>query len=155
MHYKNSQTLAARQASSKPKLTPPSPLSINVYDVIVIFVTSRGAKIQMFGAPDGDYLAGVVGACHDGRVRIWATHIRWGSWDPNGSCPPIKTRIQGQTEQRLSTLSSFQYRWEAGIAIVSNTCVNLSLRIKYHPMMFGHVSLNLASYLATWFEFWL
>ena len=50
--------MAARQASSKaPPLTP---FLIEAYDVTVIFVTSRGAKIQYFGAPEGDDLAAGV-----------------------------------------------------------------------------------------------
>ena len=72
-HY--SQPTAARKATSKKQAAPcPPPLTlflIEAYDVTVIFVTSRGAKIQNFGAPEGDDLAaGVDGASQDGRVRI-------------------------------------------------------------------------------------
>ena len=53
------------------------------------------------GPPDGHRLDINVG-------RIWSTPIRCGSWDPIGSCPPIKYQIQVKLEQRLSTLSCIQ-----------------------------------------------
>ena len=70
MHTRSLRLLAKRPA--KGKLPPPLTLFlIEAYDVTVIFVTSRGAKIQNFGAPEGDDLAaGVDGASQDGRVRI-------------------------------------------------------------------------------------
>ena len=104
-----SQPTAACKASSKRQVAPPLTLFVTeTYDVIVIFVTSRGAKIQMYGVPEGDDRAGVVGACHDGRVRTCNLPYRWGSWDPIGSCSPIKCQIQVKLEQRLSTLSPIQ-----------------------------------------------
>ena len=66
-----SQPTAARKATSKRQAAPsPYPL-IEAYDVTVVFLTSRGAKIQNFGAPEGDDLAaGIDGASQDGSVRI-------------------------------------------------------------------------------------
>ena len=50
------------------------------------------------GAPDGSHLDVDVGAAHDvGRIR--STSIMWGSWDPIGSYPPIKSHIQSQTKK--------------------------------------------------------
>ena len=59
---------------------------------------------DVIGPPDGCGLDVGVGADHDGHVRNCNLHIRWGSWDPIGSCPPIKYQIQVKLEQRPSTL---------------------------------------------------
>ena len=72
-------------------------------DVIVTLVTSYDVTVP----PDGHHLDVDVGAVHD-VGRFGSTSVRWGSWDPNGSCPPIKTRIQGQIEKRITNLSRIQ-----------------------------------------------
>ena len=46
------------------------------------------------GPPDGRRLDVVVGAGHDVDL-IRSTSIKWGSWDPNGSYPPINSPIEG------------------------------------------------------------
>ena len=62
----------------------------------------------MYGFPDGGHTAPAVGGLgRDAGGRASSEPALWGSWDPNGQCPPTKLLIQGLTGKRLRPLSPF------------------------------------------------
>ena len=93
-------------SGSAPSSPYPGSSSCFACDVIVI---SIGGKIQMYGFPDGGHTAPAVGGLgHDAGGRTSSEPALWGSWDPNGQCPPTKLLIQGLTGKRLRPLSPIQ-----------------------------------------------